>query len=225
MAADSTPFPIFSPDTHLGLEAGVITDESSAFQNGAGYSLINLGDLPVAADVDGLHGLDGGQVLFSLESSAQLGDALYRPNDVILVDATGWSKALDGSAAGIPDGVNIDAVAMTGDVLLISVDVGCQLDGLLVDDSDVIAYDQNAFSLYFDASAAGIDPAADVDAIHIDEQGRLHLSFDTGGDLGGIRFDDEDVLIVDSPNWLLEFDGSAEAPAWQAADLDAWSVV
>jgi len=225
MAGSPAQISAYSPDIHLNHADRVVADEGSAFQYGSGLSLINFGDLPDAADVDAIHGLANGDVLFSLESSIVLGGTLYRPCDVIRFDGKQWSKELDGGAEGIPDGVNVDAIAMSGKMLLLSFDVGAQLGTVTVNDSDVIAFDGNAFSLFIDASNTGIEHASDVDALHIDGQGRVLVSFDGAGVLGGIHYHDEDILAWVSPDWSLEFDGSADDAAWQPTDLDAWSIV
>ena len=225
MAIELPQIPTYSPDIHLNHTTRVIEDEDSAFQSGSGLSLVNIGELPDAADVDAVHGLANGDVLFSLESSIVLGGTLYRPYDVIRFNGSGWSKELDGAAEGIPDGVNVDAIAMAGETLLLSFDVAAQLGAITVNDSDVIAFDGDDFSIFLDASNTGIEPPLDVDALHIDDQGRVLVSFDTAGELGGIHYRDEDMLAWAAPDWSLEFDGSADDAAWLPVDLDAWSVV
>ena len=47
------------------------------------------------------------------------------------------------------------------------------------------------------------------------------MSFDTTGTIGGIFFDDEDVVRFDGATWSLEFDASAADADWASADLDA----
>ena len=47
------------------------------------------------------------------------------------------------------------------------------------------------------------------------------MSFDTAGSIGGVNFDDEDVLRFDGTTWSMEFDASAADSDWAAADLDA----
>ena len=52
----------------------------------------------------------------------------------------------------------------------------------------------------------------------------LWVSFDVSGSLGGINFDDEDVLEFDAvgSSWNLFYDASAQHADWPAgADLDA----
>lgn len=224
-AVELTPVDAFSPDIHLDHGNGLAADEESAYLSGGGLRKIRLGLLPDSADVDAVHGLADGDVLFSIETSIVLGGALYRPSDVIRFDGTSWSKEFDGRGEGIPAGVNVDAIAMSGGVLLLSLDIDTELGSTVYSDADVIAFDGADFSTFLDATDSGIAISADVDALHVDSQGRVLVSLDGGGELGGINYRDEDLLAWSSPDWSMEFDGSADDAAWQPVDLDAWSLV
>ena len=148
------------------------------------------------------------------------------PRDVARWNGVDYALELDGSTLGVPAGARIDAISIdgaTGDLLL-SFDVSVDLSGLGVDDEDLVAFDGSSFSSYFDGSAHGVPDALDLDAAHyIESNGNLALSFDTGGVIGGVAFDDEDVLEFDpgSGLWELAFDGSVEHAGWSASDLDA----
>jgi len=223
ISADAVKLPAFSPDIHLDHSKGSVADEQSAQINISTLVLVNIGDLPDAADVDALHGLPNGDVLFSLETSIELAGVLYRPNDVIRYDGASWSKEFNGSGEGVPDGVNVDAIAKSGETLMFSIDVDANFGGITVNDADIIAFNGIEFSVFLSASTSGISQASDIDALHINDQGRVLVSLDGAGTEGGVQYRDEDLLAWDSPNWSMEFDGSSDDAAWQAADLDAWS--
>ena len=57
----------------------------------------------------------------------------------------------------------------------------------------------------------------------LDATGHLELSFDISGSVGGVAFDDEDILDFDpvGDTWAMRYDGSAHFPALAAADVDA----
>ena len=222
LAGAAVTHPTWSPDIDLGHAQLLVRDDDAAVDAGS-LSLAFLGDLPVAVDVDALHGLADGELLFSTDIGVVLGGTYYRSCDIIRFDGVNWSKEFDCQASGVPDGVNVDAVAMSGADLLMSLDVGAMLGGQFYDDADIISYNGVTFSMFLDASSTGIDTAADVDALHLDDMGRVLVSFETTGQLGGITFGDEDVLAWDSPTWSLVFDGSADDPGWQSADMDAWT--
>jgi len=99
------------------------------------------------------------------------------------------------------------------------------LGSVRADDEDFVLLDQGAFSMFFDGSAAGIDPALDLDGADLLEcNDHLLLSFDGSGTIGGVTFDDEDVVEYDrASTWQMAYDGSARDPDWSAADLDAIS--
>ena len=215
----------FSPDIHLDLNETTVADEESAYSKRGAIGMVGFGDLPDSADVDAVHGLPNGDVLFSLETSIVLGGQLYRPSDVIRFNGANWSKEFDGVAEGLPIGVNIDAIAMSGETLLFSIDIDATIGSASVNDADVIAFSGASFSVFLSAANSGIEHAADIDALHLDDQGRVLVSLDSAGTLGDIQYSDEDLLAWVSPNWLMEFDGSIDNASWQAVDLDAWSIV
>ena len=214
---------VFSPDIHWSNGETVVADEQAGTADSALSNLIAPMGLPARVDVDALHGLPNGDVLFSLESVHKLGNMTFRPNDVILYDGESWTKELDGRVSGIPDGVNIDAIAKSGELILLSFDIGAVLGSLAVSDSDIIAFDGETFSITLSADEMGIEPEADVDALHFDENGTLIMSFDTAGQVGGIHYRDEDLLALNGSVWFKTVDNIAVS--WTSVDLDAWSMV
>ena len=224
-ANELVPVSAYSPDIHLSHSKATVADEHSVYSLGSSLRQVNFGSLPSSADVDAVHGMDNGDVLFSLESSIVLGGTLYRPSDIIRFDGSVWTKEFDGVEEGIPYGANIDAIAVSGDALYFSLDIDAAIGSVIVNDADVIAFSGVDFIVFLSASEAGINQAADVDALHLDNAGRVLISLDGTGNLGGIHYRDEDLLSWDSPDWSIEFDGSADDAAWQQADLDAWSIV
>lgn len=213
----------FSPDIHVALSPGTFADHDAGVGSLTGGSALDLGNLPDAADVDALHGLPNGDILFSLDVSTQLAGSLYTPSDIVRWNGNTWSREFDGRGNGIPDGVNVDAVAMSGATLLLSIDVAAVLSGIYFSDADVIAFSGGAFSQFQQASGVGIADEADVDALHVDDEPGVLVSFDVSGNMSGLLFSDEDVLRRANSSWSLSVDGSAANAAWVAADLDAWS--
>lgn len=85
----------------------------------------------------------------------------------------------DSAAAGLPPGVDVDAVSGIpgSNVLLLSFDVGGTVGGVVFADEDVLAYDPGtkSWSLHLDTSTVdGAWERADLDALHlVPEAGRL----------------------------------------------------
>jgi hypothetical protein len=107
-----------------------------------------------------------------------------------------------------------------GDVLL-AFDITIELPGTVIAaPSDVVRRSGGTYSIEFDGSAEGVPSGARLDALSVDGNGHLLLSFDTTVVLSGITAADEDVVLFDGADFSLLFDGSA-AGLSQAVDLDA----
>lgn len=219
-----------SPDVTLPLGAAnlVTPDEAVAVDNQLGIvALANLGAIPESADVIGYGELLGGAKLMSFDTTVALsGGVVARPGDVVAWNGSIHSLVFDATAAGIPSGIEADAVSLAASSgLLLSFDTDVSLPGALtVADEDLVRWNGSSFSLAFDGSAAGLDRALDVDAAQDLGGGAFLVSFDTAGSVGGLVFQDEDVLRYAGGTWSLEVDGSALDADWGAADLVAVQV-
>jgi hypothetical protein len=92
--------------------------------------------------------------------------------------------------------------------------------GVVARPGDVIRYDGAAYSIEFDASAAGLPNGVATDATSL-AAGGLLLSFDTTVDLGsGLVVADEDLVAWDGSTFSLLLDGST-AGIETALDIDA----
>jgi hypothetical protein len=216
-----------SPDTTLQLGAlttppgGVVRDDLHG-----SLTLAALGPIPAGANVDAYDRLPNGDQLLSFDTTIVLpGGLTVRPADVVKYNGSIFSVVFDAAAHAIPQGVDVDAVTVRGGALLLSFDTTVDLGSFRADDEDLVLFDQSGFSAFFDGSAAGIDPALDLDGVELLEcNDHLLLSFDGSGTVGALRFDDEDVLEFDRVSaWQMAYDGSANDPDWSAADLDAIS--
>lgn len=118
----------------------------------------------------------------------------------------------------LPVGVDVDALhRVDATTMLVSLDITSVLGADTVDDADVVSYDGIAWSVVFDASAAGLPIAVDVDAVSVAPDGALLLSFDTSVEVDGVVFADEDVARYAGGVFTMQFDGSA---AGIASELD-----
>jgi hypothetical protein len=220
---------LLSPDTTVELSAMTFEDQEVVGDNQMGsVSLVPLGVLPEASDVNAYHLLPNGDQLYSLDTTAELGGGLTAgPADVVRYDGVTDTLEFDASAEGIPDGVIVDAVSVhgSGDLLLsfdTTVDLG---GGVTAQDEDLVRFDGGStYTVFFDGSAENVPAGLDLDgADYRASDGHLFLSFDASGSLGGVDFDDEDILEFDSggPTWTLHYDGSGEHSELAAADVVA----
>jgi hypothetical protein len=216
-----------SSDTTVTLTTQTLGDESVAKDDLAAtgtVALVSLGPLPASADVDAYQRLPGGDQLFSVDTTVDLGFPAT-PADVVRWDGVAYSQDFDASAYGVPGNANVDAMTREwaqGDLLL-SFDTTMELAGTLVEDEDLVRFDGLNFTLFFDGTAVGVPATLDLDAAYLLFNGHLLLSFDGSGTIAGVALDDEDVLEYDPTLgiWELAYDGSAQHADWSTADLDA----
>jgi hypothetical protein len=220
-----------SPDITVTLDGVDFADESVAKDDGLGTTLpVAVGLLPESAAVTAFHPLANGDVLFSLDTTVELagGSPLtVYPGDVVRYTGSVYLLEFDSAAAGLPAGVSTDAVSQTsGGDLLLSFDTTVDLTTTIAADEDLVSWNGASFALVFDGSAEGLADGLDLDAAHTLAGDVLAVSFDAGGSIGGIDFDDDDVLRFDpsGPTWTLLYDASAEHASMAAADVQAVAV-
>ncbi len=217
----------YSADVTVELATYVLDDHGLAEDDLAGaVTVIDVGSIPAATDLDAWHLLADGDQLLSFDTTVELpGSLAAGPADVVRFDGASYGIELAAADLGLLAGVNVDALTVIdGGDLLLSFDTGLELAGQSFDDADLVRVEGAILTLFFDGDAAGVPPELDVDAVHhVDDDGRLLLSFDGSGIIGVVSFDDEDVLDYDPATgaWTLLYDGSALHPEWTAADLDA----
>jgi hypothetical protein len=229
----------FAPDITAALGSSpslVVNDHNLAHDDAAGGVtgfLIPATTLPANVAIAGYHPLANGNTLLVLATTAALPGlppvSPAEPRDVVQYDkGTGlFSVLFDGSTAGIPDGARIDALYADPffDVFF-SFDVTVALPGVgVVDDEDVVRYSGGAYTMAFDGSAAGVASGLNLDAAHgMTSPPGLLVSFDASGVVGGVYFDDEDVLRYTTGlgTYAMYFDASLSDPVdWPRANLSA----
>jgi hypothetical protein len=223
---------IWSPDVTVNSGSGVFDDEEVVEEDSIlPLAPVDIGTIPPEADLVAFHRDNEGRRFFALDITALLSNGLIAtPRMVIRAERpTGsWDYTVhfNGDAEGLFQAPAIDAVTLTDDgVVLLSFEESIELGpGMFADDEDVIAWDVNSgFALYLDGSAAGIPEHLDIDALHLLDNDRLLMSFDTAGALGIVLFQDEDLLEYDPESgvWEKNRDMADIDTYWERADLDA----
>jgi hypothetical protein len=218
-----------STDITTDLSGTIANDEDVVGDTGAGApAKIALGALPAAVDVSGYTIASNGNILFAIDIAASLAGGIdVTPRDVVRYNGSIYSVEFRGADHGVPSGARIDAIGLVAGDLLLSFDVTTTLGNVTADDEDLVRLEStqpDVWSLYFDGSAKGVPAGADLDgADRIDATGHLALSFDISGSVGGVAFDDEDILDFDpvGNTWSMRYDGSARFASLAAADVDA----
>jgi hypothetical protein len=235
LASGATAQPIgetlFSPDVGVSIGSVSLADDDLAYEDFVSpISAFVPIPLPPGVDVVACHAdLTGpGTLYFVIDRTADLaGGVLATPRDVVAFDGATLTLQLDGASLGIPPGAQIDALStdpVSGD-FVVSLDTTVELDGTVFADEDLIVLGAGPATLYLDGSAAGLSgPSHDIDALSIVTSANLVLSLDGSGQVGGVAFDDEDLLLYTPAlgTWAMAYDGSAQAPAMQGGpDTDA----
>lgn len=156
----------------------------------------------------------------SPDITIELGAGVVTTDEDVAVDNQLGLVVLEGLGA-LPDNVDVVAYGMdlSGGALL-AFDTTTDLGGTIVRRGDVARWNGAAYTILFDAAAAGVPAGAVVDAVSLAPEGLL-LSFDTTVDLGsGVVAADEDLVRWDGANFSLALDGSAIGLS-QALDIDA----
>lgn len=214
-----------SADISVDLGGSVYHDEDVVTDDQLGTIVQeSLGPLPGNVEVMGFELLANGDRLFTLDTTADLGGGVtLRSADVARYDGVTYTIEFDGSAEGVPDGTRPDAVTVDGSGdLLLSFDTTVNLGGTVSADEDLVSFNGSSFSVVFDGSVEGLSETLDLDGASIDATGNLTLSLDGSGSVGGVDFDDEDVLEFQSGgSWSLIYDGGALHPSLGPADVNA----
>ena len=204
----------------FGLAADVVGSSSGPVAIG----LEELGTLPNGLDVTAFHYAPGADALFAIDAPASLGGTLFLPGDVVRYDALAdiYTLRFDGTDEAIDPAV-VDALSTIAGDLLLSFDTPVVLEGVTLEPGDLVQWSPGVASLVFDASAEGVPSSLNLDAAHYLPDGHLLLSFDSSGNLGGVDFDDEDIVEFDpgGPSYQLAVDGSVEDSEWRLANVDA----
>jgi hypothetical protein len=233
----------YTPDTTVTFSGVTLNDDGVALDDLAGgVTPLAISGIPAAAEIRGFHYSSSSSQLLSFDTTVTLSGlpapGVATPMDVVSYTAgsASYSYFFQGSVAGLPEGVVIDGVSVDhrGRLLLsfdTSIDIQPGAGVVIADDEDIVTWNGGtSFVVAFDASAAGVAPELDVDGVgYLTATRHPLVSFDTSGSVGGVSFDDEDVLeyAPEAGTWSRLYDGNAAVTGqpWAAADLLDFDVV
>jgi hypothetical protein len=172
----------------------------------------------------------------SFTAPGTAGAVTFGDEDVV-AHGDAFSLVFDGSGEGLAGNADVDALEILGPgnfLLSFNRDAGTAVpDGVgVVDDSDIVEFDNGTFSLYFDGSDVGLTTnAEDVDAVELLATGELAVSTDGDPVVPGVSNPtpkDEDLLrftptglgATTAGSWALWFDGSDVGLAQNGEDTD-----
>jgi hypothetical protein len=154
-----------------------------------------------------------GNLVLSTENGTTLGGLSFQDEDLVDYDPTADTAVMlfDGSTR-FSGNEDVDAVhILSNDHIVLSTTGGATLGGLSFQDEDLVDYDPatNTAVMLFDGSTR-FSGNEDVDAVHILSNGHIVLSTTGGATLGGLSFQDEDLVDYDpaTNTAVMLFDGS-----------------
>ncbi len=210
-------------------------DDADAYQwTGSAFARewdASAAGLPSAANVDGYDRVDATHFYLSFAATTTTVPGLgpVDDEDVVFYDNGTWSIWFDGGSHGLTaNGQDLDAISVQGGTLYFSTVGNAKLPGVAGsgDDADIYSWDGSRFVRVWDASAAGLPSAANVDGYVRLDATHFYLSFSTTTTsvpgLGVVQ--DEDVIYQDAGAWSTYFDGTARGLTTNALDIDAFDV-
>ncbi|WP_440223915.1 hypothetical protein ACQQ2N_01565 [Dokdonella sp. MW10] len=191
-------------DTTVRSDAGVVRRGQVLVRRfGNAPSLVDLG-LPAGVRVAGL-ALTGNDILFTPDTAFASGGIVATPRDVVRHGASGVSMFLRGSDLGLPANVRIDALALAGTDVLLSVDVAARIGATAIGPADILRWNGTSVSVLHASHSLGLSPGTNLIALERFADGSLLMGFDTAGTVGGVAFKPGDILeyIPASGRWSM----------------------
>lgn len=212
----------YSSDITVSLGGVLVTPQKVAEEKTV-VSLINVGTIPPGTNIRGYAVDASGAQLFTLDTTVILGSTTFEPRDVVRYNGSTYNKAFTGGARLVPVGVGINELAASGTDFLFVFDTSVQLGVITATPRDVVRFSGGTYSIAFDGKLNGIPDGVMIDGLHLLRNGHYLFSFDISGTVGGVSFDDEDVIewTPAGGTWQMAYDGSVKQTNWPAADLVA----
>lgn len=172
---------LYASEISIELPGSVFVRRQDVVRDASGTETIELDGstegIPEGVAIDAVTARASGDLLLSFDTSVELPPITAGDEDVVLLDAAGWSLFFDGSAEGVPEGLDVDAAAYVegSDTLYLSFDESGEIATVAFDDEDVLAFDRSgaSWSLALDVSAR--DAAfATVDVVALPEPAFTH---------------------------------------------------
>jgi hypothetical protein len=189
----------------------------------------------VTANMDGLS-VEGSIYYVSFAEDVTIAGTTYQDEDILAFDsATGtWSTYFDGTARGLTaSNQDIDDFDVVGGIIYFSTLGNTNPPGVggTADDADVYSWNGTSFARVLDVSAEGVPTAvtANVDGLSV-AGGVYYLSFAQDVTIGGVIYQDEDILrftpgaTPGTGTWSVYFDGTGQGLTAGGQDIDAIQV-
>jgi nitrous oxidase accessory protein NosD len=170
----------------------------TAYRTSSGFLSVIARLTADGVQVDGFQRIDEDGWYFSVDTHTLIDGLAIAPADIVESDNGDLQKIFDARAAGVPDGVNLDALAVNeSGRLIFSVDTHVDLNGTAFSDADLIEYDGENFVLFRSADSMGFSASDDIDALTLLDQGEIVVSVGHSSAIGSVVFDAGSLLVFD----------------------------
>jgi hypothetical protein len=245
----SGPTLYVSPDTPLVIGSLTVSDGGVADLSGGATLAFGVSSPAVGVDAFDRHPSLGSLVSFDTALSLAVGgsDQLVAPGDVVVHDGSSYTEVAFRAAEFGAGGANVVAVAWVDEAAAPFVSIALAFDvpvtvhrgpgpSLHVETRDLLCVRAggDTYNICLDGSALEIPARTHIDAADIvilseDLLGpfRWYLSFSESGTIGGLAFDDEDVVEYRGGGLFQPGEsgwGIALNNTWGGADLDAFAI-
>ncbi|MCG3211509.1 MAG: hypothetical protein FOGNACKC_05155 [Anaerolineae bacterium] len=215
---------------------GTADDADIYFWSGSAFSRVidaSTLSIPNNANVDGFDRVDATHFYMSFTGNVSIdppgpnNTLSVADEDVVYYNNGTWSLFFDGSAHGLPNSMDLDAISIVGGTLYFSTDNTNVPPGVsgAGDDADIYRWNGgNSYTRVFDASALGwstanVDGFVWVDATH------FYMSYSTDTTVPGLgAVQDEDVVYYNAGTWSVYFDGTSKGLTSNNLDVDAFDL-
>lgn len=159
----------------------------------------------------------------------------YDDADIYSWNGSTFARLFDASAVGIASAADVDAVAVSGNLIYMSFRDPVSVPVLgTIEDMDIVVYNTStaSWTMYFDGSDVDLTTAnEDVDSFELLSDGSILVSITASGSVPGVTFvQDEDLVrcvgtfgATTTCSWSLYFDGSDVALTESTEDIDGAS--
>jgi hypothetical protein len=216
----------YVPDITINLGGTVAGPADVANDDLAGNITLALSGLPANVAAYHYDPVGGVHWLVFDTTVALPGGITATPRDVVAWNGSAYNLLLDGAAAGIPAGVAIDALATwSGADFLLSIDTTAVVGGLTAGPADVVRYSGGVWTMQLDDGASGVPAGVNLDGLEYLSNGNILASFDIAGTVGGVNFNDEDILefIIGMGGWEMAYPAASFNAAWGPANMGGFS--
>jgi VCBS repeat-containing protein len=184
--------------------------------------------VPTSANADEIKVIDATHFYMSFVENVNLpGLGPVQDEDIVYYNAGTWSVFFDGTPGlGQSGNQDIDAFSIVGDNIYFSTFGNTNPQGVTgtADDADIYLWNGTAYSRVVDMTTLGVPTGANVDGLEFLDSTHFYVSFTDNVTIGGVTYQDEDIVYYNNGVWSEWFDGTAAGLTQGGQDIDGFDI-